>query len=240
MYFRQLLHEEKACASYVVGCPTQGVCAVVDPQGDPRKYVDQVEDNGMALKYVIETHVHADHVSCARDLARLAGAILYYGPEAAVEYEHETLRDGDELPLGNRNLKFFHTPGHTPEHICVFGDEWYLLTGDTLFVHDAGRVDLALQEVSNEEVTRRARSLYDSLQKLLALPDYVEVWPGHYSGSVCGRFLEGKPASTIGFERRFNPVLQMSADEFVEFQLGNLPPLPDDFLAIKRRNIGLA
>ena len=240
MYFRQILHDEKACASYIVGCPTVGICSVVDPQGDPQSYVDQIENNGMALKYVIETHVHADHVSAARELAEFSGATLYYGPGADVHYPHETLSEGQELPLGNRVLRVIHTPGHTQEHICIYGDDWYLLTGDTLFVSDVGRVDLALKDVPPSELSARAAMLYDSLQKLLALPDYVDVWPGHYSGSVCGRGMEGKPSSTIGFERRFNPALQMSREEFTEFQLGNLPPLPDDFHVIKRRNIGLA
>ena len=239
MYFRQLLHEEKACASYIVGCPTVGICSVVDPQGDPQKYVDQIEDNGMALKFVIETHVHADHMSCARELAELAGATLYFGPGADVKLPHVTLHDGAVIDMGRRFLKIIHTPGHTPECISIYGDDWYLLTGDSLFVGDVARIDLALNNLTSDELVQRAGMLYDSLQKMLALPDYVEVWPGHYSGSVCGRGMEGKTSSTIGFERRNNPVLHLSREEFIRFQLRELPPLPDDFHAIKRRNIGL-
>ena len=238
MYFRQILHDEKACASYIVGCPTVGICSVVDPQGDPQGYVDQIENNGMALKYVIETHVHADHLSCARELAELSGAALYFGPGAVVHYTHETLQDGDVVDLGRRFLRIMHTPGHTPECISVFGDDWYVLTGDSLFVGDVARVDLALSDLSESELRDRAELHYESLQKLLTLPDHVEVWPGHYSGSVCGRGMEGKPSSTIGYERRMNPALQLSRDDFIRFQLQDIPPLPDDFHEIKRRNVG--
>jgi hydroxyacylglutathione hydrolase len=238
MYFRQILHEAKACASYIVGCPTVGLCSVIDPQGDPQKYVDQIEDNGMALKYVIETHVHADHLSSARELAASSGAKLYYGPDANVTFRHAVLRDGDVVNMGRRFLRIMHTPGHTPEHICLYGDDWFLLTGDMLFVNDVGRVDLSLHDITADEIADRATLLYRSLQKILALPDYIEVYPGHYSGSVCGRGLEGKPSSTIGFERRFNPALQLSEPEFVKFQIKDLPPLPDDFRSIKLRNIG--
>lgn len=240
MYFRQILHEEKACASYIVGCPTVGVCSVIDPQGDPQKYIDQIEENGMALKYVIETHIHADHHSSARELAELSGARLYLGAGAEVGFDYEALHEGEVIDMGRRKLKVLQSPGHTPEHICLYGDDWYLLTGDTLFVNDVARIDLTVNTVSREHLAVRAGSLYDSLQKMLALPDYIEVWPGHYSGSLCGRGLEGKTSSTIGFERRVNPILQLSRDEFVDFQLGNLPPLPENFLAIKGRNVGAA
>jgi glyoxylase-like metal-dependent hydrolase (beta-lactamase superfamily II) len=240
MYFRQILHEEKACASYLVGCPTLGLCAVVDPQGDPQFYVEQAENNAMVVSHIIETHLHADHVSCARELAALTGAPLYLGPGAEVNYDHALLADGQVLEVGNRRLKVIHTPGHTPEHICVLGDEWYILTGDTLFVGDVGRVDLALNDIPAETLRERAGQLHHSLNKLLALPEYVEVYPGHYAGSVCGRGMDGKTISTIGRERRANPALQLSAEAFAVFQTEKLPALPADFQTIKRRNLGYA
>jgi glyoxylase-like metal-dependent hydrolase (beta-lactamase superfamily II) len=240
MYFRQILHEEKACTSYLVGCPTLGLCAIVDPQGDPEFYVEQVENNAMVVSHIIETHLHADHVSCARELSALTGAPIYLGPGADVNYDHLLLADGQVLEIGNRRLKVMHTPGHTPEHICLLGDDWYILTGDTLFVGDVGRVDLALNNIQIDTIRERAGLLHHSLSKLLALPDYVEVYPGHYAGSVCGRGMDGKTISTIGRERRANPALQFSAEAFATFQTEKLPTLPEDFHNIKRRNLGHA
>ena len=238
MYFRQILHEEKACASYLVGCPTLGVCAAIDPQGDPQSYIDQVVNKGMVVSHVIETHLHADHISCARDLSALTRAPIYLGPGADVNYEYTPLADGQVLEVGNRRLKVIHTPGHTPEHICLLGDDWYLLTGDTLFVGDVGRVDLALSDIPMETIQGRAEQLHQSLGKLLGLPDYVEVFPGHYAGSVCGRGMDGKTISTVGRERRSNKALQLSDAEFARFQTEKLPTLPEDFQIIKRRNLG--
>jgi glyoxylase-like metal-dependent hydrolase (beta-lactamase superfamily II) len=238
MYFRQILHEEKACASYLVGCPTVGLCAVVDPQGEPQAYIEQVENNGMVVSHIIETHLHADHVSCARELSALTGAPIYLGPGADVNYDYIPLTDGQVLEIGNRRLTVIHTPGHTPEHICLLGDDWYLLTGDTLFVGDVGRVDLALNDISLETIQDRAGQLHGSLGKLLRLPDFVEVYPGHYAGSVCGRGMDGKTISTVGRERRNNPALQLSGPEFAAFQTDKLPALPADFHLIKRRNLG--
>jgi hydroxyacylglutathione hydrolase len=238
MYFRQILHTDKACASYLVGCPTHGVCAVVDPQGDPETYVAQIQHNGMVIESIIETHTHADHISGARELASLTGAPLYVGPGAEVHFSHQYLADGQVLQVGNRRVRVLHTPGHTAEHICLLVDEWFVLTGDTLFVGDVGRVDLALDTPPAEEIQCRAHQLYQSLQRLLALPDWTEVYPGHYAGSVCGRAMDGKPISTIGRERRTNRALQLSDEEFVTFQTQNVPALPADFQAIKRRNLG--
>jgi glyoxylase-like metal-dependent hydrolase (beta-lactamase superfamily II) len=240
MFFRQILHEARACASYLVGCPAIGVCAAVDPQGDPQSYLEIVQRQGLKLTHVIETHIHADHPSCARQLADLSGAAFHLGPGADVRYDHLPLADGDTLKIGNRLVTVLHTPGHTPEHVCLLVDDWFILTGDTLFVGDVGRVDLALEDIPAEMVRGRAGQLYTSLQRLLTLPDHVEVYPGHYSGSVCGRGMDGKPSSTIGRERRFNPALRLSEAEFASFQLTDLPPLPADFQDIKRRNLGQA
>lgn len=239
MYFRQILHDEKACASYLVGCPTKGVCGAVDPQGEAAAYIEQARRAGMTIGVVIETHVHADHLSCARDLAGSTGATLYTGPHAYLPYEHVPLADGHVIPVGNRSIRVLHTPGHTPEHVCLIVDDWFVLTGDTLFVGDVGRVDLSLEEAAGEAVPARAAQLYRSLRRLLELPDWVEVYPGHYAGSVCGRGMDGKPVSTIGRERRANPALQLEQQAFVAYQAANLPPLPSDFHLIKQRNLGL-
>lgn len=240
MYFRQILHEDSACASYLVGCPSLGLCAVVDPQGDPQRYIEQAEANAMVVDTVIETHVQADHISSARDLADETGATLYFGPGAEVDFDAELLADGQELSVGNRHIRVIHTPGHTEEHVCLLVDDWFLLTGDTLFVSDVGRVDLSLEEAPIEAIRARAEQLHASLRRLLELPDWIEVYPGHYAGSICGRRMEGKPSSTIGRERRENSALTLPTEEFVAYQLEDLPPLPDDFHEIKRHNKGLA
>jgi glyoxylase-like metal-dependent hydrolase (beta-lactamase superfamily II) len=142
------------------------------------------------------------------------------------------------LEVGNRRLRALHAPGHTTEHICLLVDEWFVLTGDTLFVGDVGRVDLALDTLPADALRARARQLHQSLQRLLALPDWTEVYPGHYAGSVCGRGMDGKPISTIGRERRANRALGLSDEAFVAFLTENVPPVPADFQVIKRRNVG--
>lgn len=236
MYFRQLLHEDRSCASYIVGCPTLGVAAVVDPQGDLQRYIDAAEDHAMVIAHVTDTHVHADHYSVAAQLAERVGAKLYLGEGAEVDFSYRPFRDGDVLEVGNRRIQVLHTPGHTPEHVSLLVDEWFVLTGDTLFVGDVGRVDLALAPPDPDELAQRARRLHTSLQTLLELPDHIEVYPGHYAGSVCGRGMEGKPSSTIGRERRTNEALALDVDRFVQFQLANVPPLPQDFDRIKDVN----
>jgi hydroxyacylglutathione hydrolase len=236
MHFRQVLHDDRSCASYIVGCPSLGLAAVIDPQGDPQRYIDEVEDNAMVISYVIDTHVHADHESAARPLAAAANAHLYLGGGAEVGFEFTPLNDGDVLEIGNRRCRVISTPGHTPEHVSLFWDDWYVLTGDTLFVGDVGRVDLALTDIDEAEVRSRAKGLYESLQTLLTLRDDIEVYPGHYAGSTCGRGMDGKTISTIGRERRTNPALQLDPEAFLDYQLANTPPLPDDFSKIKTAN----
>ena len=236
MYFRQVLHDDRSCASYIVGCPSLGLAAVIDPQGEPQRYIDEIEDNAMVISHVIDTHIHADHESGARALAAAVGAPLYLGCGADVGFEFTPLNDGDVLEIGNRRGHVIHTPGHTPEHVSLFFDDWYVLTGDTLFVGDVGRVDLALSDIDEAEVRSRAKELHESLQALLSLRDDVEVYPGHYAGSTCGRGMDGKTISTIGRERRTNAALQLDPDRFLDHQLANTPPLPQDFLKIKSAN----
>lgn len=236
MYFRQVLHEDRSCASYIIGCPSLGLCAVIDPQGDPQRYIDKIEDNAMVVGHVIDTHVHADHESGARALADAANAPLYLGSGADVDFDFTPLNEGDVLEIGNRRCRVIHTPGHTPEHVSLLFDDWFVLTGDTLFVGDVGRIDLALTDIDDAEVRSRAKELYESLQALLSLRGDVEVYPGHYAGSTCGRGMDGKAISTIGRERRTNPALQLDPEQFLDYQLSNTPPLPQDFLQIKSAN----
>ena len=240
MYFRQILHDEHSCTSYVIGCVSLGAAAVVDPQGDAEAYMEMTSRAGTPITHVIDTHVHADHYSSAAELAKRAEAPLYLGAGAAVGRSYEALNHGDVLRIGNRNVRVLHTPGHTPEHVTLLVDDWFVLTGDTLFVGDVGRVDLALAPADDGELERRARELHASLQTLLELPDHVEVYPGHYAGSVCGRGMDGKPSSTIGRERLMNEALVLDVDSFVAFQFKNVPPVPQDFHQIKEANANAA
>ncbi len=207
------------------------------------EYLALADAVGARIGHVFETHVQADHPSGALALAERCGARIYFHESADVALPHVRLSDGDEIPLGNDYVRVLHTPGHAPEHVCLLvgdrtrgTDPWFVLTGDTLFVGDIGRPDLH----GAEDATRLAAQLYDSIwTKLLPLDDAVEVYPGHFAGSACGRSMSAKPSSTIGFERRFNPALQIhDRDAFVEFALRELPAPPPDFEAIRRRNAG--
>jgi glyoxylase-like metal-dependent hydrolase (beta-lactamase superfamily II) len=244
MFFRQLLNDSTACASYLLGCKTHSKFAVVDPHIDlVDDYIALADAQGMPIVAVFETHVQADHVSGLPELVRRTGATPYLPEGTAVDFEHEPLADGAKVLLGNTEIEAIATPGHAPAHHAylvtdhVRGDEpWLVLTGDALLVGDAGRPDLhAHGDQAPEEM---ARTLYRSLtERLLALPDDVLLYPGHYSGSVCGRGLSANPASTIGFERRHNPAL-VAADEdaFVEALLRDLPPAPAEQAAIVAAN----
>lgn len=235
--FRQFLHEEHSCASYLIGCPSKGVASVVDPQGSVTEYVAAAERHGLRITDVIDSHVHADHPSAARELAEATGATLRLGEGAPVGFRFEPLVDGEVIDVGNRHMRIIHTPGHTPEHVCLLVDDWFLLTGDTLFVGDVGRVDLALSDLEEVELRARAEMLYASLQRLLELPDDTEIYPGHFAGSTCGRGMDGKTISTIGRERRTNKALNLDPASFVDYQISNAPPLPADFYRIKRANL---
>lgn len=237
--FRQFLHEQRSCASYLIGCPSRRVGAVVDPQGDPSTYESEAQRHGLRITQVIDSHIHADHVSGARELADLTGGTLRLGGGADLGFDYEAMSDGELIEVGNRRMRVLHTPGHTPEHVSLLVDDWFVLTGDTLFVGDVGRVDLALQEIDADELRTRATRLHQSLHKLLELPPETEVYPGHYAGSTCGRGMDGKTISTIGHEKRTNRALSLGLDEFIDFQLSSIPPLPDDFEAIKRANLGV-
>ena len=245
MLFRQLLNDSTACASYLFGCKTHSRLAVVDPHIDlVDEYIAVAEAQEAPIVAVLDTHVHADHVSGVAELAQRTGAVAYRPAGSGAEFEHVPLADGEKVILGNTEIEAIATPGHAPAHHTylvtdrVRGDEpWFVLTGDSLLVGDAGRPDLhAHGEHAAEEL---ARALYRSLTgRLLTLPDHLLVYPGHYSGSVCGRGLSAHPASTIGFERRFNPALQAEGeDAFVAAILENLPPAPEHQAAIVAANL---
>ena len=238
MIFRQFLHSTPVGASYLFGCGGHAVCAVVDPFDDVDLYVRTAAETHMNIRYVIDTHVHADHVSGARTLADRAGA-EYVRHASSATHAITGVNDGEQLALGNVIVRILHTPGHTPEHICLLvtdrtrGDEpWLVLTGHTLMVGDMGRTELV------SDAADGAAALYDSAAKLRALADHVEVWPGAFSGSVCGRSLSGKPSSTIGFERRFNRAFRTEdRDAFVAAMLRDVPAPPPDAAHVRAVNL---
>jgi hydroxyacylglutathione hydrolase len=240
MILRQFLHTDPVGISYLFGCGGKAAGAVVDPVGDIQPYLCAAETAGMRIHFVIDTHLHADHLSAGRALADAAGAEYVLSAEAKVTFPFKGVRDGEVLPLGNVTATALHTPGHTPEHICLLvtdrtrADEpWFVLTGHTLMVGDLGRTELA---VSAEQ---GARDLFRSAQKLKALPDYVEVLAGAYAGSVCGRRLSGKPSSTIGFEKRRNEAFKIEDEaEFVRFMVADIPPAPPEAARIRAANSG--
>jgi hydroxyacylglutathione hydrolase len=244
MFFRQLLNDDTACASYLLGCKTHGRFAVVDPHVDlVDDYIRIADGQGIPIVAVLETHVQADHVSGLPELVARTGATPYLPAQAGVEFEHQPLANAQVVELGNTELQAIATPGHAAAHHAYLvtdhtrGDEpWFVLTGDALLVGDAGRPDLhAHDEQTAEDM---ARTLYRSLtERLLALPDDLALYPAHYSGSVCGRGLSANPISTIGFERRHNRALQFdSEDAFVEALLRDIPPAPEQQQAIVAAN----
>ena len=240
MIFRQLLHEQRSCACYLIGCQSKGVAAVVDPQAEAAEYISEAEHHGLQITNVMETHIHADHLSSARQLAERTGATLRLGATAKVGFDFEPLNEDDIIQIGNRRVRVLHTPGHTPEHVSLLIDDWFVLTGDTLFVGDVGRVDLSLEDIDDRAVRGRAEQLHASLQKLLDLPPETEIYPAHYAGSTCGRGMDGKTISTVGRERRANRALGLGLEDFIDFQLSTPPPVPAEFEEIKRANLAYA
>ena len=243
MIFRPFYYFDTGCAAYVFGCAGKGYAAVVDPQEhDLDSYIEFAAGKGMRITHVIDTHIHADHVSGGRTLAERTGAAYALHESASVGFPFLLLQDGQEIDLGNVTAKVLHTPGHTLESICLLvsdatrGPEpWFVLTGDTLFVGAVGRPDLS------DNVQQGAMDLYHSLQgQILPLPDSLELYPGHFSGSVCGKGMSGKPMSTLGFEKRFNPLLcAVSEDAFVSAVTKIVLPEPAHKAEIIRLNQGV-
>jgi glyoxylase-like metal-dependent hydrolase (beta-lactamase superfamily II)/rhodanese-related sulfurtransferase len=238
MYFKQIIAEGLGCFSYVIGCPMARQCVVVDPKRDIQEYLDISQQEGMRITHIIETHIHADHVSGNQELRSVTGADIYFHESAPVKFPHSDLKEGDIIEFGNVRLEILHTPGHTPHSISILVSDlsrseepWIILTGDLLFVGDIGRPDLAGEEILDEQI----KNLYESLYyKLGRFPGRIEVFPAHGQGSLCGGGMSAKTSSTIGFERHNNPLLQMeSLDEFVKKvkEIG-FPPRPKSFSKI--------
>jgi hydroxyacylglutathione hydrolase len=242
MIFRQLSHDDLGCASYLIGDEHAGVAAVVDPRLDIDEYLRLARYLGVRIEHILETHNHADHVSGHGRLVAATGAAIHVHRDARADYEHEPFDDGWELALGAVTVRALHTPGHRPEHTAFAlvdttrSDEpWAVLSGDTLFVGDIARPDLAVDKIDG------ARDLFHSLHdKLLALPDTTEVWPGHLGGSLCGGpGMDLKVSSTIGFERANQALLQIAdEDEFVDRATSELAQQPPNFRNIVELNRG--
>ncbi len=244
MFFRQLATRE-ATLSYLFGCGSCNVAVAVDPVlGDEDWFINEAARQNVKITHVIDTHVHADHYSGGRTLAERTGAAycLHEANAGRVHFPFEPLKDGQRIEVGNVYVDVLYTPGHTPDSICLQVTDkrrteapWFVVTGDTLFVGAVGRPDLAGRE------TEMAGQIYDSLHgKLLTLPDEVEVYAGHVAGSVCGAGISGKPASTIGFERRWNPMLSLDREAFVEALTQEIPPRPAEMERMVKANLGVA
>ncbi|MGH3051808.1 MAG: MBL fold metallo-hydrolase [Gaiellaceae bacterium] len=239
MFFRQVLNDDLGCASYVIA--DGGQAAVIDPKWEIEEYLQLAEEHGFRITHILETHNHADHVSGHGRLAAATGAEIHAPHEAGVAYEHVPLAEGDTVAVGEVRIKALETPGHRPEHLAFTvadasrADEpWLVLTGDSLFIGDVARPDLAV------EPDEGARGLFSSVNRLLGLGDYAEAWPGHIGGSLCGGAgMSEKPGSTLGFERRFNPLLRSGdEEEFVRALTGKLAPQPPNFKRIVELNRG--
>jgi hydroxyacylglutathione hydrolase len=243
MIFRQVTHDDLGCASYLIGDEKAGVAAVVDPRFDIDEYLELARYLHVRIEHILETHNHADHLSGHGRLSAATGAIIHIHRDAAPEYEHDPFDDCWELELGSVRVKALHTPGHRPEHTAFAlsdtrrgdGGPWAVLTGDTLFVGDIARPDLAVEKREG------ARGIFRSLnEKLLSLPPETEVWPGHLGGSLCGGpGMDMKISSTIGFERRHNELLSIESEtQFVEQVTAGLPPQPPNFQRVVALNRG--
>jgi len=241
MFFRQR-PAANATLSYFFGCASLQKAVAVDVvAGDENWFIEEAEKAGVRIVHVVDTHVHADHFSGGPALARRAGApyCLHESNQGRVGFGFTPLVDGQRLDVGNVLVDVVHTPGHTPDSVCLLvrdlrrgSEPWFVITGDTLFVGAVGRPDLAGQERA------MAAQLHDTLQtKLLTLPPELEIYPGHQAGSACGAGLSGKPASTIGFEKRFNPMLSMSKEAFVDALTAGIPAQPADMASIVAANL---
>jgi glyoxylase-like metal-dependent hydrolase (beta-lactamase superfamily II)/rhodanese-related sulfurtransferase len=240
LIFRQITHDDLGCASYLIGDYDAGVAAVVDPKFEIDEYLRLARYMGVSIEHIVETHNHADHVSGHGRLAAATGAVIHVNRIAAAEYEHEPFDDGWELTLGSLTVRAIHTPGHRPEHTAFAlvatdrgDDPWAVLTGDSLFINDVARPDLAVEKREG------AHTIFRSLhERLLSLPGETEVWPGHLGGSMCGGpGMDMKISSTLAYERAHNSMLsEADEDRFVTRSLAGLGPQPPNFRAIVALN----
>ncbi|NIN70363.1 MAG: MBL fold metallo-hydrolase [Gemmatimonadetes bacterium] len=253
MLLRRFYDDKLAQASYLVGCQATGEALVVDPHRDVECYVRAAEQEGLRITHVTETHIHADYASGTRELAKRTGARMYLSDEGDADWKYEfgigegavALKDGDTFKVGNVLIEALHTPGHTPEHMSFLltdtagaNEPMGVFTGDFVFVGDVGRPDLLERAAGFEDTMEEAaRTLFDSLERFKALPDYLQLWPGHGAGSACGKSLGAVPQSTLGYERMFNWAfaLEERAD-FVAAVLAGQPEPPKYFAEMKRIN----
>ncbi len=241
MYLQQYFIEGLGCVSYLIGCESRGAAAVIDPDRDVQKYLNTAKERGLQITHIIETHLHADHVSGNTELAARTGADIYLHEASGAEFAHKTLKHNDAIQLGNIQIKAIHTPGHTPESITLLvsdttraNEPWLALTGDTLFVNDIGRPDLVGAQAALGLAKEMYRSVFD---KILPLNDSLLIYPGHGAGSLCGKSIGAMKSSTLGFERKYNPALQpRSQEEFVAFATSELPNQPANHTRIKTIN----
>jgi hydroxyacylglutathione hydrolase len=241
MHTQQFFIEGLACASYLVGCESYGIAAVIDPDRIVQKYMDAAGARGLQITHIIETHLHADHVSGNTDLAARTGADIYIHEAAGVEFQHKPMKDGDLIELGNIHIRVMHTPGHTPESVTLLladttraPEPWLAMTGDTLFVGDIGRPDL----VGAEAARSLAADMYESLfHRIRSLSDGLLIYPGHGAGSLCGKSIGAMRSTTLGFERRYNPAFSArDKSAFIDFAVEDLPEQPGNHQRIKAMN----
>ena len=237
MYFKQFLHDDLGCSSYFIASRASREAAVIDPQRRIKQYIDLAAKRDYKIIAIVDTHLHADHISGNRDLAAATGAQLYLHKDADTLFPFHAVEDGDVISLGQVVLRVVHTPGHRPEALSLLvvnpprsPEPSMVLSGDALFVGDVGRPDFGGPEGASQQ--------YHSVQKLLQLEDYVEVFPAHFEGS-CGKGMCGRPSSTIGFERRFNLALQLSEQEFLQYA-SQPPSKPLNMTSILAANRGEA
>jgi len=241
MIFKPFYYFDTGCAAYVVGCGGKGKCAVVDPQErDIESYIEFAKEKNMSITHIIDTHLHADHRSGGRAIAQRSQALYCLHRLADVEFQFEPLDNGQEIEIGNVLMRIIHTPGHTRESICILvfdlkrgAEPWFLLTGDTLFSGAVGRPDLP------GEARENAALLYDELmEKILSLPETLEVYPAHFSGSVCGVGMSGKPMTTLAFEKKWNALLSLSRADFIDKVSVEIPEKPAEMAATMLFNQG--
>ena len=245
MIWQSLRNPELGCSSYLVGDEVTGRGLVVDPLGvlGADHYVLAAQDLGITIEMVVDTHVHADHVSCARELAGSLGIPYALSRHAPAKFPHETLQEGQMLSFGMLSVEVWETPGHTPDSLSLIIRDlsrgkvpWALLSGDSLFVGDVGRPDLA--DANEEAIKEAARRQHASVARLMTLADSVELWPAHYGSSPCGGiFMNKSPHSTIGYERQANFFIKMDEETFVDQTLRLLKPPPQEAAQVRHRNL---